>query len=297
MKQPKYSPQEALERIKLMMNYDSSKTLNENKEVLSEQFAGFTNKPSNTGNSDVDTIVDELNSVGNTDEQKIVNILKKYNTQSKFTKFLSDYKSKSGKDLGVDMLRAFTSSKGSDGIWAGGRDPLELNDLESHLKTINMELTPQKNTLNQITGYVFNRLGGGNSGGGNSGGGNSGGGKSTTRRSYIACSGTAEQPFKKLCYEKDPNGPLHKVQACLGVTADGKFWNKTEQALVNKTGKNTFTISDVETICGASKPSETNTPLKPKEGEVPTPLKPKEETPTPEISGEIIKIDATKTDF
>jgi hypothetical protein len=242
MKQPKYSPQEALERIKLMMNYDSSKTLNENKEVLSEQ------------NSDVDTIVDELASF-NTDEQKIVNILKNYNTQSKFTKFLSDYKSKSGKDLGVDMLRAFTSSKGSDGIWVGGRDPLELNDLESHLKTINMELTPQKNTSNQITGYVFNRLGGGNSGGGNSGGGNS-----TTRRSYIACSGTAEQPFKKLCYEKDPNGPLHKVQACLGVTADGKFWNKTEQALVNKTGKNTFTINDVETICGASESNVRTTP-------------------------------------
>jgi hypothetical protein len=38
MVQPKYSPQEALERIKLMMNYDSSKTLNENKEVIKEQY-------------------------------------------------------------------------------------------------------------------------------------------------------------------------------------------------------------------------------------------------------------------
>lgn len=37
MVQPKYSPQEALERIKLMMNYDSSKTLNENKKVIFEQ--------------------------------------------------------------------------------------------------------------------------------------------------------------------------------------------------------------------------------------------------------------------
>jgi hypothetical protein len=251
MKQPKYSPQEALERIKLMMNYNSSKTLNENKKIIFEQ--------SNTGNPDIDTIVDELASF-NTDEGKIVNILKKYDTQPKFTKFLSDYKSKSGKDLGVDMLRAFWSNKGSDGIWVGGRDPLELNDLESHLKKINMELTPQKNESNQTTGYVFNRLGGGNLGGGNLGGGNSGGGNSTTRRSYIACSGTAEQPFKKLCYEKDPNGPLHKVQACLGVTADGKFWNKTEQALVNKTGKNTFTINDVETICGASESNVRTTP-------------------------------------
>lgn len=37
MIQPQYSPQEALERIKLMMKYDTSKTLNENKEVISEQ--------------------------------------------------------------------------------------------------------------------------------------------------------------------------------------------------------------------------------------------------------------------
>ena len=36
MKQPEYSPLEALERIKLMMKYDMSKTLNENKEVILE---------------------------------------------------------------------------------------------------------------------------------------------------------------------------------------------------------------------------------------------------------------------
>jgi hypothetical protein len=37
MVQPKYSPEEALQRIKLMMEYDSSKTLTENKKVISEQ--------------------------------------------------------------------------------------------------------------------------------------------------------------------------------------------------------------------------------------------------------------------
>ena len=36
MKQPKYNPQEALERIKLMMEYDSSKTLDENKKTINE---------------------------------------------------------------------------------------------------------------------------------------------------------------------------------------------------------------------------------------------------------------------
>jgi len=37
MIQPKYSPKEALEKIKLMMKYDSSKTLNENREIIFEQ--------------------------------------------------------------------------------------------------------------------------------------------------------------------------------------------------------------------------------------------------------------------
>jgi len=40
MVQPKYSPEEALHRIKLMMEYDSSKTLTENKKVIEEQTAG-----------------------------------------------------------------------------------------------------------------------------------------------------------------------------------------------------------------------------------------------------------------
>ncbi len=38
MVQPKYSPEEALERVKLMMKYDMSKTLNENKQTISEQY-------------------------------------------------------------------------------------------------------------------------------------------------------------------------------------------------------------------------------------------------------------------
>jgi hypothetical protein len=37
MVQPQYSPEEALERVKLMMSYDMSKTLNENKDIIFEQ--------------------------------------------------------------------------------------------------------------------------------------------------------------------------------------------------------------------------------------------------------------------
>lgn len=45
MVQPKYSPEEALERVKLMMKYDLKKTSTENKQVVSEQTssaAGYT---------------------------------------------------------------------------------------------------------------------------------------------------------------------------------------------------------------------------------------------------------------
>ena len=42
MVQPKYSPEEALQRIKLMMEYDSSKTLTENKKVIKEQYVAPT---------------------------------------------------------------------------------------------------------------------------------------------------------------------------------------------------------------------------------------------------------------
>jgi peptidoglycan hydrolase-like protein with peptidoglycan-binding domain len=42
MVQPKYSPEEALQRIKLMMEYDMSKTSTENKKVVSEQTTNLT---------------------------------------------------------------------------------------------------------------------------------------------------------------------------------------------------------------------------------------------------------------
>ena len=45
MVQPKYSPEEALERVKLMMKYDLSKTSVENKKVVSEQTQSNTPDP------------------------------------------------------------------------------------------------------------------------------------------------------------------------------------------------------------------------------------------------------------
>jgi hypothetical protein len=49
MVQPKYSPEEALQKMKLMMKYDSSKTLNENRQIISEQEPTLANTALATG--------------------------------------------------------------------------------------------------------------------------------------------------------------------------------------------------------------------------------------------------------
>jgi hypothetical protein len=49
MVHPKYSPEEALQRAKLMMKYDTSKTLNENKESIEEQYVAPTTAAGVTG--------------------------------------------------------------------------------------------------------------------------------------------------------------------------------------------------------------------------------------------------------
>jgi hypothetical protein len=59
-------------------------------------------------------------------------------------------------------------------------------------------------------------------------------------------------PYSRGCKEKDPNGPLHKVQSCIGVKSDGLFGGKTESALFSKTQSKTFMAKDVDKICTSS---------------------------------------------
>jgi hypothetical protein len=94
---------------------------------------------------------------------------------------------------------------------------------------------------------------------------------------YRVCQGTSKDPFKKRCFEQDTNGPIHKVQTCLGVVSDGKFWVKTETALYNKTKKTSFTNDEVDSICGTVQTSP----------EVPTPTV---ELPTPDAEDNIDSI-------
>lgn len=70
---------------------------------------------------------------------------------------------------------------------------------------------------------------------------------------YRYCEGTSDKPFEKGCIEKELDGPIHKVQSCLGgLVSDGKFWTKTEAALFSKTKKKKFTKDEVSTICSQS---------------------------------------------
>ena len=116
----KLSADEALETIKLRMNYDSSKTLNENVNVIQEQDI----------TKDVETVRDELGATFNTDEQEVVDILKKYNTGAKFNQFLNKFKEITKKDLGSSFGNSFAPSS----------DKSEWKELADHLKGIGISL-------------------------------------------------------------------------------------------------------------------------------------------------------------
>jgi hypothetical protein len=131
MVQPKYSPEEALERVKLMMSYDSSKTLNENRKIIFEQSEDI--------DEDIETIKNELDGF-TTDEGEIVEILKKYNNKQLFNDFLKNYKEVVNKDLGTHFGNSFTQR----------RDKKEWDELNTHLKSFGMSIE-QKRVGNDLT--------------------------------------------------------------------------------------------------------------------------------------------------
>jgi hypothetical protein len=74
----------------------------------------------------------------------------------------------------------------------------------------------------------------------------------TTTR-YRDC---GDGPFSKGCYETDTNGPIHRLQSCLGVVSDGKFWTKTEAALLSQRNKTEVTIEEIDNICSTASGDE-----------------------------------------
>lgn len=82
--------------------------------------------------ADAGTIVRELDNV-NSDESKIVNIIKNYKDKASFKNFVDQYKTISGKDFGADIMRAITPVN----------DKTEWNDLKTHLSSLGVALTHQ----------------------------------------------------------------------------------------------------------------------------------------------------------
>jgi hypothetical protein len=131
MIQTKYSPEEAMKVIKLRMNYDSSKTLNENIVVLKEQDM----------TKDSETIKRELGVVF-TDEQNIVDILSKYDTPEKFKQMLAKYQEVTGEDMGKSFGSTFNNTT----------DSSEYKQLQAHAKSVGYDLkvNPKSGGLGSI---------------------------------------------------------------------------------------------------------------------------------------------------
>lgn len=69
---------------------------------------------------------------------------------------------------------------------------------------------------------------------------------------YRNCTGT----YTKGC-KTEPTGPIGVVQGCLGgLVVDGRFWDKTQNALIAKGYTNGFTDADVSKICGKTNDQE-----------------------------------------
>ena len=265
MVQPKYSPEEALQRIKLMMEYDTSKTLNENVETIKQpinEIAPLLGL--------IPMALPWLIGYGTAAAAGIGTWI--YNVQgggdafSKTQTFLQGCSS-------LDKNLKPTQSKGdhreaADSIYNAiqgiGTDEDAIKGAISSMETV-ADLCAMAKYYNKVYGdlyddldsdldgesfrqYVWSAIApivddaeenleqakkeeGGKTGGGKTGGGTGG---------YKSCSGTYEKGCK--------SDTIAKVQGCLGLVADGKFGPKTLAALSGK-GFSKFTDADVTKIC------------------------------------------------
>jgi len=92
---------------------------------------------------DIQSVSNEVNAF-NSNEQAIVNVLKKYKTTEEFETFLKEYKVKTGKDFNKQMPSVFQH----------GDDRDEINDLKKHLNTLGYGITDVTETGYQGKAYL-----------------------------------------------------------------------------------------------------------------------------------------------
>jgi hypothetical protein len=109
--------------------------------------AGTVISEQGSAGADVGTIMRELDKF-NSDEQKIVDIIKKYKDKASFKSFTDQYKTISGKDFGADIHRALF----------GGQDRTEIEDLTKHLSSLGITLTSAPYDRSKGPSYIFGGL-------------------------------------------------------------------------------------------------------------------------------------------
>jgi hypothetical protein len=260
MVQPKYSPEEALQRIKLMMEYDTSKTLDENKETINEiaPLLGV-----------IPMALPWLIGYGTAAAAGIGTWI--YNVQGggdAFSKAQTFFAGCSSLDKNLKPLQSKGDHReAADSIYNAiegiGTDENAIKGAISSMESV-ADLCAMYKYYNKTYGDLYDDLDGDLDGESfrryvwsaiapivddaeenleqakkEEGGGNSGGGK-RTGGGYKPCSGT----YSKGC----KSDTIAKVQGCLGLVTDGKFGPKTQAALSGK-GFTTFTDADVTKIC------------------------------------------------
>jgi len=280
MVQPKYSPEESLERVKLMMKYDTSKTLNENVETIKQPINEAV--PLIAAIPWLTAAVATKISLGAAAAGGVGYWI--YNVQGggdAFSKTQTFFAGCSSLDNSLKPIQSKGDHReAADSIYNAiqgiGTDEDAIKGAISSMETV-ADLCAMAKYYNKVYGDLYDDLDSdldGESfrqyvwsaiapivddaeedlakskeeGGKEEGGKKTGGGGSGTGGGYKPCSGS----YTKGC----KSDAIAKVQGCLGLVTDGKFGPKTEAALKAK-GFSSFTDAEVDKIC--NKPTTTPT--------------------------------------
>jgi hypothetical protein len=274
MVQPKYNPEEALERVKLMMSYDSKKTLKENVESIKKPIneiapliipaitiaAPWLWASGAAAIAGIGTWIYNVQGGGDS-FSKTQAFFKGCKTN---IKDLKPTVSKSEYRAAADSI--YNAIEGIGTNLQSIKAALNSMPTVADLCALNSWYSTQYGDLYQdldddidgtdFTKYVWSAIapkvadaeddlekvkkgGDGKKVGG--GVGQSGGGGIKSK--YKPCTGTYTFGCKTA-----PSGPIGVVQGCLGLSTDGKFGPKTKKALSDK-GITSFTDADITKIC------------------------------------------------
>ena len=266
MVQPKHNPQEALERMKLMMKYDSSKTLTENVEVIKEN-----KKPIDEGVVALAPAAAAMWAWWNY-SNKFTNAAQK--VKAAFQGCTALLKQSQPSD-DVDFTGAADKINTALNVWSGTdeeavrdafkmmKTPVDICKLEEEYRNKYSDLytdldgdfsgsdwntyiwSPIYDIMSKVPKEEVKKEEGKKEDGKKEDGG--GGVKKVSQ--YKSCPDTF--PINKFC----KNSTISKVQGCLGIKADGAFGPGTQAALEAKGLSGTqITQDSVDNACGGSTP-------------------------------------------